>query len=113
INGDALFPVDDARKIRPGPVFCLRSGAHVLKYAPLRCSPKTAAATGLCVRLAGLVELGGHFYFSTRAPKVEDWVRSKASVGSLRRDGDLIVVAPDWAEPNARLAYGDAWFPLA
>jgi hypothetical protein len=67
----------------------------------------------LCVPLAGLVELGGHFYFSTRAPKVDDWVRSKPTVASLRKDGDLIVVAPDWAEPNARLAFGDAWFPLA
>jgi hypothetical protein len=26
------------------------AGAHVLKYAPLRCSPKTAAAAGLCGR---------------------------------------------------------------
>jgi hypothetical protein len=67
----------------------------------------------LCVPLAGLVELGGHFYFSTRAPKVEDWVRSKHAVGALRHEGDLIVVAPDWAEPNARLAFGDPWFPLA
>jgi hypothetical protein len=67
----------------------------------------------LCVPLAGLVELGGHFYFSTRAPKVEDWVRSKPVVGAFHHDGDLIVVVPDWAEPNARLAFGDAWFPLA
>lgn len=67
----------------------------------------------LCVPLAGLVELGGHFYFSTRAPKVDDWVRAKPVLGALRHDGDLIVVAPDWAEPNARLAFGDAWFPLA
>jgi len=67
----------------------------------------------LCVPLAGLVELGGHFYFSTRAPKVEDWVRAKPAVAGLRHDGDLIVIAPDWAEPNARLAFGDAWFPLA
>src|ERR1041385_4579472 len=67
----------------------------------------------LCVPLAGLVELGGHFYFSSRAPKVEDWVSSKSTVARIRHTGDLIVVAPDWAEPNARLAFGDFWFPLA
>jgi hypothetical protein len=67
----------------------------------------------LCVPLAGLVELGGHFYFSSRAPKVADWVRSKPSLATIRQPGDLIVVAPEWAEPNARLAYGDEWFPLA
>lgn len=67
----------------------------------------------LCVPLAGLVELGGHFYFSSRAPKVDEWVRSKTALGRVRRPGDLIVVAPDWAEPNARFAFGDSWFPLA
>jgi hypothetical protein len=67
----------------------------------------------LCVPLAGLVELGGHFYFSRRAPNVDEWVRARPSLGALRRPGDLIVVAPDWAEPNARFAFGDAWFPLA
>src|SRR5690349_2315474 len=67
----------------------------------------------LSVPLAGLVELGGHFYFSTRAPKVDDWVRVKPALGAIRRPGDLIVVAPDWAEPNARFAFGDAWMPLA
>jgi len=66
----------------------------------------------LAVPLLGLLELGGHFYFSTRAPRVDDWVRVKPSLGELRREGDLVVVAPDWAEPNARYAFGDAWMPL-
>jgi hypothetical protein len=67
----------------------------------------------LCVPVAGLVELGGHFYFSSRAPKLNEWVQSRAALDAIRRPGDLVVVAPDWAEPNARLAYGDAAFPLA
>jgi hypothetical protein len=67
----------------------------------------------LCVPLFGLVELGGHFYFSSRPPKVVDWERAKPSLGALRKPGDLIVVAPDWAEPNARHAFGDAWMPVA
>jgi hypothetical protein len=66
----------------------------------------------LCVPVAGLAELGGHFYFSTRAPRVDDWVRSKPSLEAIRRPGDLVVIAPDWAEPNARLAFGDALMPI-
>lgn len=66
----------------------------------------------LCVPFLGLVELAGHFYFSSRAPRIEDWERSKAALGALRRPGDLVVVAPDWAEPNARHAFGDEWMPL-
>ena len=45
-----IFLCRHARRSRPGPMFWLRSGAHVRKYAPLRCSPKTSAATGLCGR---------------------------------------------------------------
>lgn len=66
----------------------------------------------LVVPLAGLVELGGHFYFSTRAPRVDDWLRAKSALAAIRRPGDVLIVAPEWAEPNARYAYGDAWMPL-
>jgi len=66
----------------------------------------------LAVPLVGLVELGGHFYFSSRPPKVEDWERANSSFGRIRRPGDLVVIAPDWAEPNARHAFGDALMPV-
>jgi hypothetical protein len=34
-------------------------------------------------------------------------------VSQLHREGDLVVVAPRWAEPHVRRALGDDFFPLA
>lgn len=67
----------------------------------------------LLVPVLGLAELGGHFYFSSRPPKLEDWRAARRTVAALRKSGELVVVAPDWAEPNARHAFGDALMPLS
>ncbi len=67
----------------------------------------------LVVPAVGLLELGGHFYFSSRPPKPEDWLGVKGAVAALRTHDEVVVVAPEWAEPNARYAFGDALMPLA
>jgi len=67
----------------------------------------------LLVPALGLLELGLHVAFSRRAPGIEAW-RSLAGVAlALKRPGEPVVVAPEWAEPLARLALGDRIFPLA
>jgi hypothetical protein len=64
------------------------------------------------VALLGLLETAAHVHFSRSAPSLEEW----ASVGPLVRElagaGTLVVVAPAWAEPNARWAFGSEVMPL-
>jgi hypothetical protein len=67
----------------------------------------------LLVPALGLAELGGHFYYSARPPKLDEWRGVRDAVAAVRRSGELVVVAPDWAEPNARHAFGDALMPLS
>jgi hypothetical protein len=60
----------------------------------------------------GLLELGGQLYFSHAAPRLSEWEALRPAVQGLAQDHPLIVVAPHWAEPNARLALGDELMPL-
>jgi hypothetical protein len=73
--------------------------------------PRKALAW-LLVPALGLGELCAHAYFSSRPPAPEQWKVGKPAVAELRKHGELVVVAPDWAEPNARFAFGDALMPL-
>lgn len=66
----------------------------------------------LAVPLAGSIELGAHFFFASRAPRVEEWARLREPVAALRQAEELVVVAPRWADPLARQALGDALMPL-
>ena len=66
----------------------------------------------LVVPALGLVELALHVVFSRRAPRIEEWRELVAPVRRLKRPADLLVVAPEWAEPIARHALGDEAFPL-
>ncbi len=66
----------------------------------------------LAVPVAGLVELGAHWAFARRAPTVASWEAARNPLLELRRGSELIVVAPHWAEPMARHAFGDALMPL-
>ena len=61
---------------------------------------------------AGLLEWGLHLHFSRAAPAPEEWVALRLTVQQLVQRGTLIVIAPPWAEPNARLAFGDELMPL-
>jgi hypothetical protein len=67
----------------------------------------------LLVPALGLTELLAHFYFSSRPPNLEEWRGAKPALAALRKHEELVVVAPDWAGPNARYAFGDALMPLA
>ncbi|MCC6556158.1 MAG: hypothetical protein IT372_24625 [Polyangiaceae bacterium] len=71
-----------------------------------------ARAALIAAPLLGLIELGAHVVFSRRAPRFEDWDAVKAPVSAMRREGDLVVIAPAWADPAARRALGDELMPL-
>jgi hypothetical protein len=60
----------------------------------------------------GAAELALHLYFGKRAPGFQDWAKIVPAVSAERKEGDLVVVAPAWAEPLARNALGDGFFPL-
>src|SRR5690349_2331503 len=52
--------------------------------------------------LLGWSELALHIYFSRSAPRLAEWTAIRPGVARLVQGEDaLIVVAPDWAEPNA------------
>lgn len=61
----------------------------------------------------GLVELGGHSWFAGRAPRQEEWRALAPRIDRLKRAGEPLLIAPEWAQPLARQAFGDAAFPLA
>lgn len=67
---------------------------------------------GLALPLLGLLELCGAVAFAHRAPREEEWSKLVPLAESVHRPGDLVVVAPRWAEPHARRVLGDAFFPL-
>lgn len=66
----------------------------------------------LAVPVLGLVELGGYFHFANRAPTPEEWEQARPAVHEEYRPGDVVVVAPRWAEPIARWKLGGEVFPL-
>jgi len=67
----------------------------------------------LVVPLFGLGELGAHFYFSSRPPTLESWQELRGELSRQRKRDELVVIAPSWAEPLARHAFGDELMPLA
>jgi hypothetical protein len=67
----------------------------------------------LGIPLLGLLELGASLHFSKRFPQLDEWRALAAEVGALKQATDLIVIAPEWAEPLARNAFGDALLPIA
>jgi hypothetical protein len=71
-----------------------------------------ALVLALGVAGLGLVELGLQFRFATVAPRLSEWKAVRSAVEGFAEPGVLVVVAPAWAEPNARFALGDVWMPL-
>jgi hypothetical protein len=67
----------------------------------------------LAIPLFGLGELGASVYCSRRFPEVDEWRALASEVRKLERDGDLVVIAPEWAEPLARSALTDSLMPMA
>jgi hypothetical protein len=66
----------------------------------------------LAIPLLGLAELGAHLWTSRRPPAFDDWFMAEAPVRALKQEGDLVVIAPGWADPAARRALGDELMPL-
>ena len=60
----------------------------------------------------GVAELAAHVWFSARAPRESEWRELSRAVLREKRPGEPLVVAPGWAEPFAREAFGDRAFPL-
>jgi hypothetical protein len=63
--------------------------------------------------VAGLVELAAALWIPGRATSLEEFERARDAVARIAKPGDLIVVAPRWAEPLARAAFGDELMPIA
>ena len=66
----------------------------------------------VAVPLLGLLELGAHFFFAWRPPTFEAWLTIQTTVLAMKQPGDVVVVAPAWADPLARRALGDDIMPL-
>lgn len=74
---------------------------------------RARVALALCLPLAGLVETLASLVIAARVPQASDWAAARPVIDAQRRAGDVVVVAPRWAEPHARAALGDATFPLS
>lgn len=66
----------------------------------------------LAVPCLGLLELGGYFHFAKSAPSPEEWQAARPLVEGEYRPGDVVVIAPRWAEPIARWKFGNELMPL-
>ena len=66
----------------------------------------------LTVPLLGLAELGAWAYDVERAPSFDDWQVLVEPISKTKKDNELIVVAPSYADPLARQTLGDALMPL-
>ncbi|MET0790334.1 MAG: hypothetical protein ABW061_02325 [Polyangiaceae bacterium] len=67
----------------------------------------------LLLPIAGLVELALFVHDARSAPRVEEWQALRAEIEKLKGASDLVVVAPEWADPLARQALGDGLMPIA
>jgi len=79
----------------------------------LRTLTRHAKYLWLAIPMFGLGELGASVYFSKRFPNADEWRALVVEVGALKQEKDLIVIAPEWAEPLARSAFGDSLMPIA
>ena len=81
-------------------------------------SPSTSLARTLrrwafvAVPAAGVLELGLHLFFASRPPTPAQWDSLRGVVKAEKRGGELLVIAPHWADPEARRAFGDELLPM-
>lgn len=66
----------------------------------------------LGVAMLGLLEFGLHLYHKKKSPNPGDWGLLVEPVAQEKRVGDVVIVAPSWADPWARKTLGDGVFPL-
>ncbi len=73
---------------------------------------RSRSAVAIAVVALGLGEWVAHGYFSGRAPRAEQWEALRPAVERRVLPGELLLIAPYWAEPLARAAFGDELMPL-
>jgi hypothetical protein len=66
----------------------------------------------LAIPVLGLVELSAHVWFANRPPSFDAWMQIRDVVRAEKRPGELVVIAPRWADPVARRAFGDELMPM-
>lgn len=64
------------------------------------------------VAILGVVELALHVYDKKKSPNPEDWKQLPGPVAEEKHEGDVVIVAPSWADPWARQTLGNGVFPL-
>ena len=57
--------------------------------------------------LVAALELGAHWFFAARYPRFEEY-EAISRAGIAPEAGEALVVAPEWAEPMGRRAFGEA-----
>jgi hypothetical protein len=67
----------------------------------------------LLLPIAALAELFAFVHDARSAPRIGEWQALRAQIVRLKGPADLVVVAPEWADPLARAAFGDALMPIA
>ena len=70
----------------------------------MRKAPSRLRWALLAIPLVGLAELGAQIWATHRAPSFDAWAAVEAPVRALKQPGDLVIIAPDWADPLARRA---------
>lgn len=60
----------------------------------------------------GLAELAAHLWLASRPPAFDAYRELEGTIASMKRDGELVVMAPSWADPLLRRGLGDALVPL-
>jgi hypothetical protein len=78
---------------------------------PLGTFARRLKDAALLVPALGLLELGAHVFFSRRAPTKGQWDDIRPLVASWYEPGEVVVIAPYWAEPMARWSFGDSLMP--
>ena len=73
---------------------------------------RAALALAIALPCLGLVELALHVFFARRPPRPEDWVAARPRVEALKKPGDLLLIAPRWLDPHARMHLGPELLPL-
>lgn len=67
----------------------------------------------LALPVLAAVEIAGEVAVAARAQGDPEWDAVAREVRAMARPGDLVVVAPRWAEPHLRQRLGDDVMPLA
>jgi len=67
----------------------------------------------LLLPIAGFAELFAFVHDARSAPRLAEWQALRAEVKARKGPADLVIVAPEWSEPLARAAFGDALMPIA